>query len=178
VLPVLLLFATVQASPQPTAAPARAQTLSDYATGLRGRTPSPGSVTTFHSTLPTPQPINTPAAPQQIAPPNCTPPDNLDALKKSGRYRDPVEVQHDFPTYPERYRRAYLHGQVILEGTVCTDGTVQNSRVLRGVDPRLDQLALEAFRAWRYQPALLNDKPVAVFLSAAVNFKLEPPKRR
>jgi TonB family protein len=63
-------------------------------------------------------------------------------------------------------------GTVILEGTIGTDGQVQNARVLRGVrdTPAFDHAALSALEQWRYAPALLNGSPVEVVVTVTMNF--------
>jgi len=59
---------------------------------------------------------------------------------------------------------------VILALTIGTDGTVTGARVLRSI-PLLDQAALDAARQWRYEPVVLNGKPVPVILTAGVSFE-------
>jgi len=41
------------------------------------------------------------------------------------------------------------------------------------VNPGLAQAALDAFRQWRYQPTLLNGKPVEVVTTATFTFELD-----
>jgi protein TonB len=38
--------------------------------------------------------------------------------------------------------------------------------------PMLQQAALDSLRTWKYEPALLNDKPVPVQTSITVKFRL------
>jgi protein TonB len=84
----------------------------------------------------------------------------------------PVPVETVSPPYPELARRAHLEGVVVLEAIIGRDGFVRDVRVLRGVSPLLDPAALEAVRKWRYQPARIEGRAVAVYLSVTVTFSL------
>jgi len=44
--------------------------------------------------------------------------------------------------------------------------------VTKSLDPLLDRAAAEAVLAWRYEPARVNGRAVAVFLSVKVGFRL------
>jgi TonB family protein len=51
---------------------------------------------------------------------------------------------------------------IILRGFIDEDGSVRDVRVHRGVEPFADQLAVAAFRQWKFRPVLQKDKPVRV----------------
>jgi protein TonB len=56
-------------------------------------------------------------------------------------------------------------GLVCLEGTIGTDGVVRDLRIVRSGGPKLDRIALETVKKWRYQPAALDGVPVPVPLA-------------
>ena len=56
-----------------------------------------------------------------------------------------------------------------MEIVVNEAGNVTDARILRSV-PLLDEAALQAVRGWRYEPSLVNGKPVPVKLTVTVNF--------
>ncbi|NOT88057.1 MAG: energy transducer TonB [Lysobacter sp.] len=57
------------------------------------------------------------------------------------------------PKYPLEAQRAGLSGEVLVEFTVATDGSVSAARVVRGNPPRtFDREALAAVKRWRFQP--------------------------
>ncbi len=57
------------------------------------------------------------------------------------------------PKYPLEAQRAGLSGEVVVEYTVATDGSVSAARVVRANPPRtFDREALAAVKRWRYQP--------------------------
>jgi TonB family protein len=68
---------------------------------------------------------------------------------------------------PPQARDARVSGLVVLELTVDVEGAVKTVRVLRSI-PLLDAAAVAAAQQWRYEPTLLNGRPVPVILTAAV----------
>jgi periplasmic protein TonB len=57
------------------------------------------------------------------------------------------------PKYPPEALRAGQSGEVLVEFTVSTDGSVDNVRVVRGNPPRVfDREAVAAVKRWRFQP--------------------------
>lgn len=62
------------------------------------------------------------------------------------------------PRYPADALRAGTSGEVLVEITVATDGSVSNARVIRANPPRIfDRETLAAVRRWRFEPV---DQPV------------------
>jgi protein TonB len=87
-----------------------------------------------------------------------------------GDVRAPVLLERIEPDYPEAARRAHLDGTVILEATIAASGEIQQVRVLKSLNPLLDEAAVRAVRGWRYRPATLNGRAVPVFLTVTVRF--------
>lgn len=57
------------------------------------------------------------------------------------------------PKYPSEAQRAALSGEVLVEFTVGTDGSVTAARVVRANPPRtFDREAVAAVKRWRFQP--------------------------
>ena len=71
---------------------------------------------------------------------------------------------------PPVYPHTDVQGLVVLHAIIAPDGTVRSLDVISG-HPALQNAALAAVRQWRYQPFLLNGKPVAVDTTIVVNFK-------
>ena len=102
----------------------------------------------------------------------------LDDTRIAGAYRVGGGVTPPRPIYapdPE-YTRAALdkkvHGRVLLWLIVGANGLPRNVRVVNSLDPDLDQMALDAVKQWRFDPALANGKPVPVMINVEVNYKL------
>ncbi|MEO6326497.1 MAG: energy transducer TonB [Thermoanaerobaculia bacterium] len=85
----------------------------------------------------------------------------------------PVALVTTEPVYPEAARRARLQGDVILEAVIDRDGHVREIRVLKGVNALLDHAATNAVSTWRYRPALIGSRGVAVYLTVKVSFHLQ-----
>ncbi|MGB5907250.1 MAG: energy transducer TonB, partial [Stenotrophomonas maltophilia] len=57
------------------------------------------------------------------------------------------------PRYPAEALRAGTSGEVLVEITVGTDGSVVNARVLRATPSRIfDREAMNAVKRWRFEP--------------------------
>jgi TonB family protein len=77
------------------------------------------------------------------------------------------------PVYPAEAKQDHVEGTVVLHVIIGKDGSVQETSALSG-PPALVQAALDAVKQWRYQPTLLNGKPVEVDTQVNVNFQLHP----
>jgi protein TonB len=75
------------------------------------------------------------------------------------------------PAYPAIAKAAGVSGVVVVEAVISKAGTVESLRVLSGPD-LLRAAALDAIRAARYHPYLLNGEPTEVQTTFTVNFRL------
>jgi TonB family protein len=71
--------------------------------------------------------------------------------------------------YPADALAAGVDGVVMAEILVNESGIVTDARVLKSVPP-LDEAALTAVREWRYDPTIVDGKPVPVRMIVTVNF--------
>ena len=69
-------------------------------------------------------------------------------------------------------RRNHEQGVSLYEGIITTTGCVTDLRLLKSSSPVLDIMGMEAIAQWRYQPATLNGRPVRVYLTVTVTFRL------
>jgi len=75
--------------------------------------------------------------------------------------------------YPPVAQENGITGKIYVEFTIGTDGTVTDVRLLRGVDPLLDNEALRVIRASpKWTPGMQRGKPVKVKYQFPVNFQL------
>lgn len=79
-----------------------------------------------------------------------------------------------YPRYPDIARKAGVQASVILLVVIDTAGRVGEIEVLKAPDPRygFDLACIEAVKQWRYHPALLAGRPVAVQASLTFEFSL------
>jgi TonB family protein len=81
------------------------------------------------------------------------------------------------PGYPEEALKAKYEGDVYLVGIIGVDGHATRLKVL---DPGLGlgRKALNAVKAWRFQPALGADgRPIPVITTIDVRFNLPPEQK-
>jgi TonB family protein len=78
------------------------------------------------------------------------------------------------PPYPESARAAGIEGSVTLNAVIDTEGKPARIRVTRSMGDEFDSAALQAVSQWRFQPTLLNGRPVEVMTDITVAFKLKP----
>jgi TonB family protein len=88
-----------------------------------------------------------------------------------GNIRQPTKVADFKPRYPESLQAAKIGGVVTLEAVIGTDGFVRDVRIVTGVNPELDNAAVEAVRQWEFSATLLNSCPVEVHMNVTANFK-------
>ena len=94
-------------------------------------------------------------------------------IRVGGDVQPPVKVSAPSPQYTEIARKARIQGVVIVEAIIDKEGSVTNVKVLKGLPMGLDTAAADAVKKWKFQPATLNGKPVAVIYNLTVNFRLQ-----
>jgi protein TonB len=80
-------------------------------------------------------------------------------------------VQRTAPIYPQIAKEARVSGTVVIQATITKGGLVGNLRAVSG-PTMLRQAALDAVKAWRYRPYLLDGEPVEVETTVSVTFTL------
>ena len=83
------------------------------------------------------------------------------------RFTPPVALERVVPRF-EGGRG--VRGSVLLSGVVTPEGKIINVRVLRSLDPVIDERAVDALRSYRFSPALLNGKPVYATYTDEISF--------
>ena len=76
------------------------------------------------------------------------------------------------PDYTKEARQKKIHGTVILETIVGTDGHTHDIRVLQPLGYGLDEQAIKAVRQWKLEPGTKDTQPVPVLLQIEVDFRL------
>jgi TonB family protein len=100
------------------------------------------------------------------------------AVKAVGKVKPPKLVKQVNPVYPEEASKAGKEGIVILEATTDKTGHVVSARILRPVDPALDQAALDAVKQWAYEPMVINGRPQGITFTVTVRFRLDKNKAK
>jgi TonB family protein len=95
-------------------------------------------------------------------------PDDADVIK-------PKVIHKPQPRYPEAARKDKLQGHVIVLAMVDQQG-VPHAPMVMDMSPGAEELAaaaVDAVTAWRFEPATLDGKPVDVYYTITVQFKIE-----
>lgn len=93
-------------------------------------------------------------------------------FRVGGGVTSPVPVYKIEPEYSEEARKAKYQGTVVLSVIIDATGKPTNLKVVRPLGLGLDEKAIEAVRKWRFRPGTKEGKPVAVFATIEVNFRL------
>jgi protein TonB len=75
------------------------------------------------------------------------------------------------PKYPREAREQGIQGDVLLQGTIDTNGNLVDLKVLQG-DPILVKAAVDAVKKWKYRPFILKGEPVDVDTTIKIEFHL------
>ncbi|HQL90167.1 MAG TPA: energy transducer TonB [Syntrophales bacterium] len=79
------------------------------------------------------------------------------------------------PFYPSAARQRGWEGDVLIAAEVRPDGRIGAIRIKRSSGyASLDDSALEAVRAWRFEPAKRMGSPVDAWVEIPIRFKLSP----
>ncbi|HYR87192.1 MAG TPA: M56 family metallopeptidase [Terriglobia bacterium] len=93
-------------------------------------------------------------------------------FRVGGGVTAPKLITHVDPEYSDEAREALTQGTVVVQAVVQPDGTMSVARILRSLNPELDQNALRAMKQWRFEPGTFRGVPVPVELDVEVSFKL------
>ena len=86
----------------------------------------------------------------------------------------PVPLTPIRPKYPEIAQEAGIEGTVYIQAFIDIKGRVKELKVIKGIpNTGLDEAAIEAIRKTRFRPAKQRERPVGVYISIPVNFKLK-----
>ncbi len=99
----------------------------------------------------------------------------LDSTSHTRKMRTPAKpVNTPHPPYPRRAREQGWEGKVILRLDISSKGSVEQSSVQKSSGyPLLDSSAIQAIRAWTFEPAKNGEFPVASAVNLPINFNLD-----
>jgi TonB family protein len=94
-------------------------------------------------------------------------------IQVGGDVKAPVKLAAPQPQYTEIARKARIQGIVIVQAIIDKQGNVTNVKILKSLPMGLAEAAADAIKKWKFKPATLNGKPVAVYYNLTVNFTLQ-----
>lgn len=95
-----------------------------------------------------------------------------DVVRVRGHINRPRLVRRVQPIYPLEARKRREEGVSVYEAIISPNGCLQDPRLLQSSTPTLDIMGMEAISRWQYQPATLDGRPVRVYLTVTVTFRL------
>lgn len=108
-----------------------------------------------------------------IAIPEAPPAVDTGPIFVTGDVQKPVKIIEVQPQYTEIARKARIQGVVILQTIIDKEGNITDVKILKALPMGLAEAAVSAVKQWKYEPATLNGKPVAVYFNLTVNFQLQ-----
>jgi protein TonB len=102
--------------------------------------------------------------------------DDRPAFTPKERLAGPVPIRKADPKYPPDLIKAHVQGEVVLYAIIRKDGSVDSIQVVRGLDPQLDQNAIQALSEWKFRPATRAGSPVDVEAVVHIPFLYQDPR--
>lgn len=84
----------------------------------------------------------------------------------------PKMIKGHAPVYPERMRAAGISGQATISFQIERNGHTDKFKVTSASAPAFAKAAIQAIKNWRFSPATLQGKPVALTVCQNFPFKL------
>jgi periplasmic protein TonB len=98
-------------------------------------------------------------------------------LKITSEMERPHRIKIVKPEYSHAAIRSQLQGDVVLQAIISETGVVEDVQIVKPLNPLLDKAAITAVRQWLYKPAMFNGRPVRVYLSVTITFRLSQSSR-
>jgi TonB family protein len=92
----------------------------------------------------------------------------------SANVSPPKLLKHGEPEFSPLARQLHYEGTTVLSVTVNEAGSSEDIQVLRPAGFGLDDSAVQAVKAWKFDPAKLDGKPVKVAVQVEVNYRMRP----
>jgi len=80
------------------------------------------------------------------------------------------------PGRPEDEELAKLRGMVVLYAVIRKDGGVSKIRIIRSLNPALDDRAMDALKQWKFKPAQQGENPIEVQALFGIPFRPQPSR--
>jgi len=84
----------------------------------------------------------------------------------------PKPLKMPYPEYPKSRKKAQAIGDVTVKGVIAEDGSFIDARSESGSDPEFAKSAIAATAKYRFKPATLDGRPVAMLTKLVVSFRI------
>ena len=89
-----------------------------------------------------------------------------------GEVKAPRVIYDPEPEYTEKARKEGKEGTVVIKMVVGSNGLPRDIKVIRPLDPDLDESAINTVEKWKFAPGTKDGEPVAVQIIVEVSFHL------
>jgi TonB family protein len=89
-----------------------------------------------------------------------------------GNVTKPVPTYKPEPPYTPEARQRKIKGEVGLQFVVDANGNVGDVKVVKSLEPSLDDSAVRTVRTWKFQPGTRDGVPVAVQVGVEISFRM------
>ncbi|HVT61571.1 MAG TPA: TonB family protein [Thermoanaerobaculia bacterium] len=89
-----------------------------------------------------------------------------------GKASDPEPVATPAPGWTKLARVANLQGKAVVEAVIDTNGRIRHPKIAQSLGMGLDVMALDGICDWRFKPASVKGKPIAVQYSLDVKYSV------
>jgi TonB family protein len=110
---------------------------------------------------------------EQVVPTAPARPSGTSDVYRVGReVSAPVVTYREEPRYTDAAAKAKIDGAVLISLIVGENGVPRDLRIVRSLEPGLDQNASKAVSNWRFRPGEKDGKPVAVQSTIEIGFHI------
>ncbi len=100
-------------------------------------------------------------------------PASWDPRPPGATVQPPRRSRSPHPRYPYAKKVACLEDAIVINAIIDRDGLLQQPRPASTDDSVLSFAAMDAMRDWRFEPARLDGRPIAVLYSLKANFNIK-----
>ncbi len=87
--------------------------------------------------------------------------------------KEPILIKRVEPQYPRAALQERIQGMVVLQAVITKTGSVEQVKTLRADHAVLEKAATDTVLQWKYKPATVNNRPVKVYFTVTVTFRLK-----
>jgi len=100
-----------------------------------------------------------------------SPAGGADSITLSG----PEPLRKVDPKYPPELRSRRVEGDVVLYAVIRKDGSVDSIQLVEGLDPTLDENAMQALAQWKFRPGQRGGTPIDLEAIVHIPFRAVMP---
>jgi TonB family protein len=90
----------------------------------------------------------------------------------SGVFAKPSAINIPSPKYPKSLKKSRSDADVTVEGIISQNGDFIDATVVDAVAPEIAKAALDAVAGYKFRPATLDGKPIALLARVVMHFRI------